>query len=158
MKINKTQSAKKNCFFFSPFPCSSSFQSELCYKTYDLHLSRCVKWVFTAWLEGTCSETCGDRRWSLTRCDHLRWHGGLKVCLRAAQLSAALLKTCSVSCGVSWPDEAGGAGAAGPSILQSVQSGWNACSGGSDYRAIDASWEQARSGEFLLEETWYSPN
>lgn len=94
-----------------------------------------MKWVFTAWLEGTCSETCGDRRWSLTRCDHLKWHGGLKVCLHAAQLSAALLKTCSVSCGVSWPDEArGNRGLTFPSILLSVLSGWNASSGGSDYR------------------------
>lgn len=112
----------------------SVWGTELCYQSYDLHLLRRVKCVFTAWLEGTCSETCGDRRWSLTQCDHLRWHGGLKVCLRAAQLSAALLKTCSVSCGVSWPDEAGGTRAAVPSILQSVLSGCNASSGGSDYR------------------------
>lgn len=43
-------------------PLLSVWGTEPCYKSYELHLLRCVKWVFTAWLEGTCSQTCGDRR------------------------------------------------------------------------------------------------
>lgn len=76
--------------------------------------------------------------WGLEMKPHTVWPSkvtwGLKVCLQAAQLSAAFLKTRSVSCGVSWPDEAGGTRATAPFILLSVLNVWNAGSGGSDYR------------------------
>lgn len=52
-------------FFILAASLSSGFSPEKQGSATDaalLHLWRRVKWVFTARLEGTCSETCGDRR------------------------------------------------------------------------------------------------
>lgn len=100
-KINKTQriSVQSKSSFFQLGEQSSATKATTC--------TSCDMWsgfLQHGW-RGLVRKTCEDWRWSLTQSDHLKWHGGLKVCLHAAQLSAALLKICSVSCGVSWPHE-----------------------------------------------------
>ena len=126
-----------------PFPLSFSLGSRACYKSFGLYLLQLVKWVFTAWLEGTCSGACGDWRWSLTQFDHLNWHGGLKVCLRAAHLPE---DTLSLLWGVLTRHSRGNRGC-GPLFSRVYWvAGMTAQVEVITGRDIDASWEQVRRG------------
>lgn len=81
--------SKTSAFSFSLFFLLLSVRgTEFCYKTSALPFVWRVKWIFTAWLKGTCSGIRGDWRWSLTQSDDLKWHGGLKVCCLAFSSSS----------------------------------------------------------------------